>query len=256
MVTAASVRFAFIFFMPMFECSPSNLRGDTKRSNVTEFMSSFALLAETFQREYSSDQYLASYKTYEANLQLIAMHNAAEIAAGGSAIFSLNHLFDRQMHFKVDMSPNLSVETFYEVSQYLGAKTAVDWRGVYTTPVKDEINCWSCWAFPATQQVESDSIRTLGFTTNDVLSAQQLISCTNTNSGCADGSIQNAYNYIKSAGLERESSYPLQSPLTGNAGACGASSQNFIVSIFSFHYIRRGDEQQIANYVLSTGTYL
>ena len=246
----------FLCFSLMVNCSPPNLRGGVDRRLDT--MTSFSLLAESYGRLYSDEEFQLSFKAYEENLKLVASHNAAELAVGGSAVFALNFLFDRQMqgHLKIDSSYNFTTEEFNEVTPYLGSERVVDWTGIYTTPVKDEINCWSCWAFPSTEQLESDSIRTLGFTTNDVLSAQQLISCTTTNNGCADGSMQHAYGYIKHAGLQRESTYPLQSPLTGTAGACSATSQNFIVSLSSFHYLRRGDEEQIANYILSTGTLL
>jgi C1A family cysteine protease len=49
-----------------------------------------------------------------------------------------------------------------------------DWTGVYTTPVKDQGQCGSCWAFSAVEQIESDTMRTLGL--SYLLSAQQVCS--------------------------------------------------------------------------------
>jgi C1A family cysteine protease len=50
-----------------------------------------------------------------------------------------------------------------------------DWTGVYTTPVKDQGSCGSCWAFSAVEQIESDAIRTLGV--SYLLSEQQVCAC-------------------------------------------------------------------------------
>lgn len=55
-------------------------------------------------------------------------------------------------------------------------------QGTYTTPVKDQGYCGSCWAFSVTEQLESDSMRTLG--TDYILSPQQLVSCDSSDAGC------------------------------------------------------------------------
>jgi cathepsin F len=64
----------------------------------------------------------------------------------------------------------------------------VDWVGVYTTKVKDQGYCGSCWAFTAAEQIESDAIRTLkGFDTKSTLSPQQVTSCDTKSWGCDGG---------------------------------------------------------------------
>ena len=65
----------------------------------------------------------------------------------------------------------------------------VDWSGKYTTPVKDQGYCGSCWAFSATEQIESDAIRTLGVTY--VLSPEQITQCDTTSYGCNGGWTEN-----------------------------------------------------------------
>jgi C1A family cysteine protease len=69
--------------------------------------------------------------------------------------------------------------------------------------------CGSCWAFSATEQLESDSMRTLG--TSYILSAEQTNQCTDYvfGGGCGGGFTESAYNYIKtSGGLVQDSDYP------------------------------------------------
>jgi C1A family cysteine protease len=108
----------------------------------------------------------------------------------------------------------------------------VDWSGKLTTPVKDQGYCGSCWAFSATEQIESDAIRTLGVTY--LLSPEQITQCDKTSSGCNGGWSENAYNYVKSAGgLETEANYPYTS-YNGKTGTCSAVSSKFVVTVTGY----------------------
>src|SRR5690606_10441661 len=112
---------------------------------------------------------------------------------------------------------------------------------------KNQGQCGSCWAFSATEQIESDAIRTLG--TTYILSPQQIVSCDKTSLGCNGGWTEHAYNYVKRAGgLTTESNYPYTSPPTGN---CNSNPSSFKVTVDSYTTIN--GESAMSNYVLSTG---
>jgi C1A family cysteine protease len=129
--------------------------------------------------------------------------------------------------------------------------TSVDWTGKYTTPVKDQGYCGSCWAFSAAEQIESDAMRTLGYSTQ--LSPAQITQCDTRSSGCNGGWTEFAYNYVKgNRGLETAADYPYTSTMyAGTTGRCAADYTKAKIGVTSYTTIK--GETNMANYVLSTG---
>jgi C1A family cysteine protease len=89
--------------------------------------------------------------------------------------------------------------------------TSIDWRPLgAVTPVKNQEQCGSCWAFSTVENVESMWILAGKGTNMSVdLSPQQVVDCDNYDAGCNGGDPPTAYQYIiQTGGLESESSYP------------------------------------------------
>lgn len=98
----------------------------------------------------------------------------------------------------------------------------VDWRsqGVVTS-VKDQGQCGSCWAFSATEAVESFGQLDVNYGLTP-LSAQQSCSCTYSYNGCNGGNPQNVYKTaIQNYGGEESSA---DYPYTMNCGTCNVKS--------------------------------
>jgi cathepsin L len=102
----------------------------------------------------------------------------------------------------------------------------LDWRmrGVVTA-VKNQGGCGSCWAFAATEAVESAFAVASGRL--EVLSPQQVLECTPNPSecggdgGCTGGTPELAFASLMSAGgLSSEWTYPYTSFHGGDVGAC------------------------------------
>ncbi|KAF0310041.1 Digestive cysteine proteinase 3 [Amphibalanus amphitrite] len=107
---------------------------------------------------------------------------------------------------------------------------AVDWRerGV-VTPVKDQGQCGSCWAFSSTGAIESAwALAGRGLR---ALSEQQLVDCSAEffNHGCSGGTMDQAFRYVEaSGGLMSEEAYPYTA---ADGGACRAQPSGAAANI-------------------------
>lgn len=121
----------------------------------------------------------------------------------------------------------------YEFPEYPGDEEytipngPVDWqqKGV-VGPVLNQGSCGSCWAFSATETVQSF----FGIKTGTVpqLSEQQLVDCTTSygNQGCNGGWPSYALNYVKQRGITTTSAYPY----TGRDGTCKIQGGSYKIS--------------------------
>jgi cathepsin L len=130
--------------------------------------------------------------------------------------------------------------------------TSVDWttQGV-VTPVKNQGNCGSCWAFSATGCTECRYAIATGSLNS--LSEQQLVDCTMGipygNLGCGGGDMDSAFKYIEAEkGLCTESEYPYK----GKNGQCEASScGKFYDPITSYTDVTKRDESALETATVS-----
>merc|ERR1712046_211754 len=105
------------------------------------------------------------------------------------------------------------------------AVSSIDWttKGA-VTPVKNQGQCGSCWAFSSTGGVEgrwevaTGSLKSMG--------EQQLVDCSKQNSGCNGGLMDYAFSFYESTSIASESSYPY----TARDGTCKSSYTTAIPS--------------------------
>jgi len=118
--------------------------------------------------------------------------------------------------------------------------TNFDWRApdggrpAAVTAVKDQGQCGSCWAFSATETLESAWI--LAGHQPVALAPQQVVSCDGYDGGCNGGDLPSAYKYIESAGMEAEASYPYKSGNSGDSGKCQYDKSKVVATMSGWEY--------------------
>jgi len=151
--------------------------------------------------------------TYEANMQKVEEHNAQ----GHPFELGENQFSDlTQEQYRVAAGlgykapESLTGLPHLGVHEYNGEELAasVDWttKGA-VTPIKDQGQCGSCWAFSTTGSTES--AWQIGSGSLKSLSEQQLVDCaTATSAGCQGGSMAGAIQYESGTAMATEASYP------------------------------------------------
>jgi len=140
------------------------------------------------------------------------------------------------------------------VAHNVDAPSSVDWRpkGVVTA-VKNQEQCGSCWAFSATETIESAWMmaKKVYNTSFAPLAPQQIVDCDNSDDGCNGGNPYTAYEYVISAGgLDKESAYPY----TGTDGSCAFKASAIGASISKWAYAcDEEDEETLKTNVATVG---
>ena len=215
---------------------------------------------ESFKREYfrnyeSMEEENRRFNIFLENIKIVDLRNLAEKRAGGSAIHGITKFSDlSQAEFESRfLTADVSMKSTSPKEDFEGAVDAtaglIDWTGKFTTPVKDQGYCGSCWAFSATEQLESDAMRTLG--ASYVLSPEQITQCATKAYGCNGGWTEVAYAYVKSAGgIETDANYPYTS-YNGVTGTCKATASKYVLTVTSYSTL--SSESSMASYVQTNG---
>jgi hypothetical protein len=172
------------------------------------------------QKHYANDEEeLERYGLFKQSKARVAKLNALN----PEPVFGITWMSDRHPseQFQKGLRKPLDFVPTAPVKQYVPRNSAgVNWGATeVVSAVKNQGQCGSCWAFSATQAVESQLVLTSGGVRTD-LSAQQITSCTPSTGtygcyGCDGGWTEGAYDYLSTVtGLANSFFIPYEQSLT------------------------------------------
>jgi len=164
-------------------------------------------------RAYGSDDAEKAYRAgvYYQNYKGVVAHNNAK-KTWTLALNDLADMTQEEVQAKMTGFKPANLRSAAGVKKHvkLGAWETVDWNAKgAVTPIKNQGQCGSCWAFSTTGSVEGAYWKKHGELKS--FSEQQLVDCdTQQDQGCNGGLMDNAFQYIKSGNplmLEDDYSY-------------------------------------------------
>ncbi|BFZ16149.1 hypothetical protein BsWGS_19188 [Bradybaena similaris] len=217
----------------------------------------WAVYKHTHKKIYSEDEDAARRLIWQTNLQKIEQHN--ELYAQGLSSFyqGENQFTDMTREEFTNVMNGLRIKTqLNPASRQPGLFTdnlpaQVDWRKKgYVTPVKDQGQCGSCWAFSTTGSVEGQHFKATGKLVS--LSESNLVDCSEQfgNNGCQGGYMDDAFKYIiNNTGIDTESSYPYKP----KDESCHFNRRHIGATIKSYKDVDSGDEDALKKAVAEIG---
>jgi len=206
-----------------------------------------------YQKHYTGNEAAERFSIFKANLAIMDTQNVED----STAIFGINNLSDlssaefSSFYLLPKYYPKFAMDK-YEPVQHLGdLPINFDWRdeGV-VTPVKDQGQCGSCWAFSVTEEIESQWMLKGGHNVVE-LAPQQIVDCDKIDGGCGGGDTPTAYEYvIKAGGMVAETNYPYKA----KGEKCAFNSTSVVAKITGWKYVVKDEnETEMQNALYSAG---
>jgi len=199
-----------------------------------------------FQKKYSLKESTERADIFAQNVDRVKVYNQRE----GAPIYGITKFSDltpeefAETHLMKNFNPTLKQrniqeerrkkQRLFQLPSGFTIPTDFDWRTKgAVTDVYDQGMCGSCWAFSATETVESQWFLA-GHTIVD-LSVQQIVDCDKGrgDEGCNGGDTPTAYQYVMSAGgMDSDQDYPY----TGEDDQCAFDPKKEVAHISNWFY--------------------
>jgi cathepsin L len=208
---------------------------------ASDFKREFLNWRQQYNKHYSTPVELHHrFQVFKDNLLWIEQFNqeAHTFTVGANQFADLT--LDEFVNLYLHPTRNITDPLVYEPS--LPTADTVDWRTKgAVTPVKDQGQCGSCWAFSATGAMEGQKVVAGGQLVS--ISEQQLVDCSRAygNMGCNGGTQDGAFKYAIANGMEKETDYPYRAV----DGTCRYDKSKVVTHITGYHDTVRASEADL-----------
>jgi len=226
----------------------------------------FLRFVRRFGKVYPNDQVrLERFGVFKRNLRIIHRHNArpdVTYAMGVTQFADLSEAEFKVAHLNgYKRSPRMNLLKvglqLTSLAKEEDLPTEVDWRD-YLTPVKNQGQCGSCWAFGTVEQVESYyALANNG--SKVVLAPQELVSCMSNpaecggTGGCRGATPELGLNFIAKHGIVRESDLPYTSGTSGEDETCPTDLSPVRVKVQDFRMLPSNDLEAVKRHLAKVG---
>ncbi|GAB6027591.1 hypothetical protein CHUAL_001834 [Chamberlinius hualienensis] len=229
----------------------------TSKDVLLEEFNLFKIQYRKTYKDKNEEQY--RMKIFNENKLIIATHNQKYRKGLVTYEMGINKFGDLLHHEFVELmngyknnSVNPRKGTTYLSPSHVVVPDAIDWRTKgYVTPVKDQGECGSCYAFSATGALEGQHYRKTGKLVS--LSEQNILDCSDDegNSGCFGGTQAHAFYYIQlNHGIDTEEAYPY----TGNGyNKCKFEKKDVGATLYDYQVVKQGNEEKLKEAIATQG---
>jgi len=187
----------------------------------TSDISGFQEWMNVTQQHYTTDEMLERLNIWQSNYRYVEQHNAEadkgmhsfRLGMTSLAGMSNKEYRSKMLKYRSTGTERAAVGTFV-AADHATPPNSADWRTYspkVVSPIKNQGQCGSCWAFSAVEAMEAVSALKTGKLAQG--SPQQCVDCVNNGADTCDigGEMHDCYlSVMKQGGLDTESTYPYE----------------------------------------------